>query len=641
MVGLFANPYQDMEHYTLKNGLEVYLLPSQKAKNVYVDMRVNVGMAVESEEKAGISHLTEHLIFRDMRVKYRDYYDLIKEKGATYVNGYTSDYETHYVAKIDPSNASWLTETFFKMMFDKNITQEDVEVEKKALQLEIGEPDWTGYIPMHFLKKVGDFLEDIEPDTEYELYKHDFKIDTEKGVFERYPAAIYRQNNKKFTLSDILTHYKAYYYPGNMTLKIVGNFDREKIKALIESTFATVPKREGKSIKAPLYKDAVLSKKPFVKRQLPGGTSRAVISMGYKYLDNNMTEFMIIDSYFTNLADRLNRELRNKKGDTYSVYGSTSTVHNAGLGSISFSTHHEAFEKNLNLAKRLLLKESRGDISDKTIKEALENSRKYYANTSLDVDSLMYIVDNAIEQKVHYKEEYKNPYEIIHAVTPKMFKETIKRDFTPENFYMSTLKDYFLFPYEGPIYLLIAIVITVLMLKRYGTKMRRRDIRFKRRLSNIFIGIMVVIVTLIIASIASDWVEYGIIKLLDIDLLKVKYFGTPVDYFILFINFLLFMVIYLLVFRVLFGWYYAKLFITKEYLVLGGGRPKFIELSEIDSLEIVPWSIDKFRHIYGNVLFFFKKLLKVTTKEGEVYYLRAWNAKHLKEDIESFLAKGA
>jgi hypothetical protein len=75
--------------------------------------------------------------------------------------------------------------------------------------------------------------------------------------------------------------------------------------------------------------------------------------------------------------------------------------------------------------------------------------------------------------------------------------------------------------------------------------------------------------------------------------------------------------------------------------VLGGGSPKFIELSEIDSLEIVPWSIDKFRHIYGNVLFFSKKLLKVTTKEGEVYYLRAWNAKHLKEDIESFLTKGA
>ena len=634
---LFANPYEDMETYVLENGLKVYLLPNKDAKNVYITMDVNVGMAAESEEKAGISHLVEHLVFRDKRVKYRDYYDLIKEKGATYVNGYTSDYQTQYLAKIDSKNAYWLAETFYKMLFDKNITNNDMEVEKKALQLEIGEPDWTDYIPTHFLKKLSDFLSDIDPDNVYGLYKDDFKIDTKKGDFEHYSRAVYKSNNKKFMLSDVMEHYKTYYCPDNMTLKIVGNFDVEKMKKQIESTFATVQNREGKSIKKPIFKDAILSQKAFIQRGMPGGLPQPSIAMGYKYIDDNMTEYMIIESYFENLADRLNRELRNKKGDSYGVYGNSSTTHNAGLGRIMFYTHHDKFEKNLNIAKALLLKESSGNISDKTIGEALENSKKYYDHTSLDVDSLMDIVDSAIDQKAYYGKGYLNPYDIIHTITVEVFRDTIKKDFTQDNFYMSTTKDYFLFPYEGPVYLLIAVLGTVFLLRKYGSNVKKREIRLKRRLSNIFIGFLVILLALIIAAIVSDWIEYAIIKFFHIDLLSVKYFGTPMDYFMMIISFLLFMVIYILVLKRLFGWYYAKLFITKEHLVLTGGHTALIKLKDIVTVEVVPWSLDKFRHIYGSALFFFKKLLKVTTKDGKVYYLRALNAKHLKEDLESFL----
>jgi len=636
---LFANPYEDMETYVLENGLKVYLLPNKDAKNVYITMDVNVGMAAESEEKAGISHLVEHLVFRDKRVKYRDYYDLIKEKGATFVNGYTSNYQTQYLAKIDPKNGYWLAETFYKMLFDKNVTKEDLDVERKALQLEIGEPDWTDHIPGHWLKKFGKFLTKIDPPTEYELYRDDFKIDTETPDFERYPSSVYRNNNKKFTLDNVLTHYNAYYYPSNMTLKIVGNFDVSKMKALIDSTFATVQKREGKSIKEPMHKDATLSGKPFIQRGMPGGNPQPYIAMGYKYIDNNMTEYMIIESYFENLADRLNRELRNKKGDSYSIYGDSTTTHNAGLGRIAFYTHHDKFEENLKLAKDILLKESRGEIDDATVMKAIENSRKYYDTVSTDVDSLMDIIDNAILQKVYYDKDYQNPYKIIHSLTPQVFRETIKKDFTHSNFYMSTTRDYFWFPFEGPVILLIIVVSMIFLLRKYAAKVQKREVRLKRRLSNLLIGFFVILTALIVAAVVSDWVEYGIIKLFGIDLQQVKYFGSPIDYVMMALGLFLFVFIYIIVFRTLFRWYHAKLFVTKEHLVLSGGDTKFIKLDEIESLDVVPWSIDKLRNTYGHALLFFKKLLKVTTKDGKVYFLRAWNAKHLKEDLEGFVSK--
>ena len=634
---VFANPYTDLKSYTLPNGLQVYLLPNHKSKNVYVDLEVGVGMAAESKKKAGISHLTEHLVFRDRRVKYHDYYDMIKEKGATYVNGYTSDYKTQFVAKMAPEHAYWLTHAFYNMLFDKNITNEDLKVEKKALQLEIGEPDWTDYFPTGIFKKIGDFISDIDPDLEYDLYKHDFKIDRKKGEFDRYNASVYKRNNKRFTLQDVMEHYQAYYYPSNMTLKIVGNFDLDRMEALIAETFGSQKRRKGKSIQEPLFKDAVLSHKPYIVRGMPGGTSQSSVSLGYKFIDNNMTQYMIVESYFENLADRLNRELRNKKGDTYSVYGESTTVHNAGLGYLSFSTHHDVFEKNMKIAKEMLLKESRGDINDTVIRKALENSLKYYDTVSTDVMSLMYIVDNAIAQKRYYGKAYRNPYEIIRQVTPEDFRSTLKHLFIPEHFYMRSVKDYFLFPYEGPIILFSIILITILLLRKYAPRVNPREIRLKRRVSNILFGIVLMIVAMIIAGVVSDWIEYGIIKMLGLDMMRIKYLGNPLDYLYLFLDFLLFLAIYIVVFRILFGWYYAKLFVTKEELVLFGGGIKRIPFESVDTLDVVSWRPSMFREIYGNALLFFKKLLKVTTKDGKHFYVRAWNAQHLKEDIESFL----
>jgi hypothetical protein len=72
-------------------------------------------------------------------------------------------------------------------------------------------------------------------------------------------------------------------------------------------------------------------------------------------------------------------------------------------------------------------------------------------------------------------------------------------------------------------------------------------------------------------------------------------------------------------------------------LYLVGFKSKKISLNDIDSLEVVPWSIDKFKNIYGFGILFFKKLLKITTKNGDIYYIRFKKANELKEDIQKLL----
>ncbi len=634
---LLANVYQDVINYKLPNGLNVYLLPNKNSKNVQIEAVVKVGMRAESKENAGISHLLEHLIFRDNRVKYNDYYDLIKENGATYVNGYTSNYTTRYVATIEPSKAKWITKSFYNMLFDKNLTKKDLDVERKALQLEIGEPVWTDYISFNFFSKLGDLIEKLSPKLDYTLYEDDFKIDFKKHKWKRYDALIYKQNNKKFTLDDVLKHYKNYYYPSNITLKIVGNFDINEIKNVINNSYAKLKKRNGKTLEYPIYKDAKLSHKAFIKKGMPGILPNSTISLGYKYIDNNMTKYMIIDAYFQDLASRLNRELRNKHGKSYSVYGASDNTHDAGLGYIRFYTGHKDFESNFKLVKNWLNKEANGDISDKIVKKAIQNSKKDYENSSVDTQTLMDIVDDEIYQKRFYKNSYKNPYDILNTISVKEFKDTIKKSFTKDNYYENIEKDYFLFPYEAFVLLISLIVIFFIILFKINRKIKKRDIVLKRGIVNWFIYILLIIFLVIITGIVSDWVEYGLIKLFGLDISKVIYFGSPLDYLFVVLGFILYIALFIFIAKWLFKWFYTHIVATKDMLYLVGFKSKKISLNDIDSLEVVPWSIDKFKNIYGFGILFFKKLLKITTKNRDIYYIRFKKANELKEDIQKLL----
>ena len=120
-------------YYTLDNGMQVYLLADDKAETTRVRLSVAVGYDDETDETYGLTHLVEHLVFRDHRVPHSDYLDYIKEEGGTGVNGYTRRYETGYVATIAGKKSTWLVQTFAQMLFDKEVNEEDLRIEKNAL----------------------------------------------------------------------------------------------------------------------------------------------------------------------------------------------------------------------------------------------------------------------------------------------------------------------------------------------------------------------------------------------------------------------------------------------------------------------------------------------------------------------------
>ncbi len=633
---LLANPYQNLHTYTLKNGLKVLLLPDKKAQNVYIEVDVNVGMGAEDEENAGISHLVEHIVFRDQSVKDHDYYDLIKQRGATDVNGFTSYYQTQYITTINPQNGYWITETFAKMLFDKNVTQEDLEIERKALQIEIGEPNWTSWIAKLGIGKLVEKISDLFP-SDANIFEDDFGIDPKLDKIEYKNASLYKENNKKFDLKAVMAHYHDYYYPSNMTLKIVGKFNLQKMKNTINNTFAKVPKREGKTLKIPLYKDAKLHNKPYQVFSPGGMDDTPQAELGAKLLAEDPKKMLILSSYMRHLADRLNREFRNKKGESYSVYGGVNQRRNAAIATISFTSPHEAFDKNIQIAKSWLEKEGRGDINDSTIHEALKQMDAYFKSAEHDVDSLLVTLDKYQHYKRYFGENTtKNSYELFQTITTEDFRKTLKETFVPEHAFSDIQRDYLLFPYEGLVLTWVLIFLFYFFLFYFfSAKINKRHIRLQRRLTSRFVALIIMVLAVSVSLFIYEWIVYLLSGKTSSDFMT--QYDIPLQYLIMMIDFILSMLLFYVVVKKLFSWYFSKVLVTEKHLVLVGAKSRYIPLEHIAHCEIIPWSPKLWGKIHGVSILFWRPLLKIVSKNGEEIYLRSTNAKHLQEDLSKVI----
>ncbi len=69
------DPSKNVNYFKLDNGMQVYLLADPKAEKTRIRLTVGVGYDNETESNYGISHLVEHLVFRDRRVPHHDYLD--------------------------------------------------------------------------------------------------------------------------------------------------------------------------------------------------------------------------------------------------------------------------------------------------------------------------------------------------------------------------------------------------------------------------------------------------------------------------------------------------------------------------------------------------------------------------------------
>src|SRR5438552_7985142 len=220
-------PQLKFEKYKLKNGLEVILSEDHRLPMVAVNLWYHVGPANELPGRTGFAHLFEHMMFEGSRhVPGSSHFHYLEAAGASDINGTTDFDRTNYFETL-PSNqlelAVWL------------------------------ESDRMGYLPDKLDQANLSNQQDVVRNERRQSVENAPYGVVEEGLFHQlfpkghpyYGEVIgSHQDIQSAELEDVRNFFKLYYAPNNASMAIVGDFDPQKARELVQKYFGALKRGE-------------------------------------------------------------------------------------------------------------------------------------------------------------------------------------------------------------------------------------------------------------------------------------------------------------------------------------------------------------------------------------------------------------
>ena len=211
-------PYQQ---FTLPNGLRVIVHTDRKAPVVAVSVWYDVGSKHEPKGKTGFAHLFEHLMFNGSENAPGDFFEPLKQVGATDLNGTTYFDRTNYFETVPTAaleKTLWLESDRMGYLLGA-VTQAVLDEQRGVVQNEKRQGDNRPYGLLQYSIYGGLF----PPGTPY---GH-----TTIGSLGDLDAA---------SLDDVKGWFRDHYGPNNAVLVLAGDIDVPTAKTLVTKYFGKI-----------------------------------------------------------------------------------------------------------------------------------------------------------------------------------------------------------------------------------------------------------------------------------------------------------------------------------------------------------------------------------------------------------------
>ncbi|MGN7998252.1 M16 family metallopeptidase [Sphingomonas sp. 22176] len=210
------------EQFTLANGLRVIVHTDRKAPVVALSVWYDVGSTFEPAGKTGFAHLFEHLMFNGSQNAPGDFFEPLKQVGATDLNGTTSFDRTNYFETVpkpalaralflESDRMGWLTPA---------ITQAVLDEQRGVVQNE---------------KRQGD-------NQPYGLMKYPMFAELFGGTPYGHLPIGSMADLDKASLADVKGWFHDHYGPNNAVLVLAGDIDAAEARPLVEKYFGAIPR---------------------------------------------------------------------------------------------------------------------------------------------------------------------------------------------------------------------------------------------------------------------------------------------------------------------------------------------------------------------------------------------------------------
>ena len=215
-----AGPFSQVVEHRLKNGMLVLVLREPRAPLVTHQVWYRVGSRNEELGKTGISHLTEHLMFKGTeKFKAKEFSRLVQKFGGN-DNAFTGKDYTAYYQTGPKTELKRYMEMEADRMRGLKVDEKSFDTEKKVVLEE--RRLRTEDDPVSFL------MEDMVA-TAYKAHPY------------QWPIIGWLHDIESINRDDFLKYYGTYYQPNNATLVVVGDVDPKEVLVLAEDLYGKIP----------------------------------------------------------------------------------------------------------------------------------------------------------------------------------------------------------------------------------------------------------------------------------------------------------------------------------------------------------------------------------------------------------------
>ena len=300
---------------TLPNGLRVVGECIPHYRSVSVGMWVGTGSQYETYDEAGLSHFIEHMVFKG--TTHRSARQIAEEMDAVggHINAFTSKECTCFYAKVVDEHLRLATDVVCDLALNPVFDADELEKEKGVVLEEISMSE--------------DTPEDLVHDVLMLAHYGDQPVAR--------PILGTEEKIRAYRREDLEAYWRAMYRPQDCVFSIAGNYDWEKVRALLEE-FTASWKPDGMRAHDCVTRN--VQPKGLAKEK---DIEQVHICLGFPGLcigDDRNYEMSLFNSVYGGaMSSRLFQKIREDSGMAYTVYSYPNAYTDTGMLSVYAATN--------------------------------------------------------------------------------------------------------------------------------------------------------------------------------------------------------------------------------------------------------------------------------------------------------------
>jgi zinc protease len=396
----------------LANNLKVLLLPDSSTPTVTLSGYIQAGTEFDAKSKAGLASMTAENLMNGTKSKDAlAIAQTLADVGADL--SFSANREGVAVAgNALTADLPTLIEVLSQVMQNASFPTNELEISRQqaltTLKLDLDNPS-------KLARRT--FQQTIYPTN------HPFHVFPTEGTL------------KSISRADVMKFYKQHYRPDTTVLTLVGNFDVNKTRSLLEKQLGTW-KATGTAptIK---YPEVDLPTKVVQLNPVIPGKTQSITYIGYKGINRQDPRFYaasVLNEILggNTLSSRLGTEIRDRQGLTYGIYSYFQAGKYPGPFVISMQTAPEDTNRAISSTRALLEQIRDQGLNPAEVAAAKSSINSSYAVSLASLDSL---ASQILMNEVYglNPEEMRDFINKVQAVTPEQVNQAAKELLHPDN----------------------------------------------------------------------------------------------------------------------------------------------------------------------------------------------------------------